>query len=117
MTVYVDETRWLYGRLKMCHMIADDPKELLAMVDKIGVKRRWIQKQGTAEEHFDIAKGKRALAVSAGAIEIDSRQLVAIIRLRRDGVPASMIDWSTVRGVASVPEEPYEPTGAKRVDS
>lgn len=67
----------------MCHMIADTKEELLAMVDTIGVQRKWIQKAGTPWEHFDISLAKRKLAVSAGAKEITSRELVEIIRARR----------------------------------
>lgn len=59
----------------MCHMVADTREELLAMVDKIGVARKWIQKRGTPDEHFDICKAKRALAVKAGAIEITWHEL------------------------------------------
>jgi hypothetical protein len=64
----------------MCHMWADTLDELLAMADKIGVQRKWIQGHPTLSfgkhrnaswVHFDIAKGKRALAVAAGAIETD----------------------------------------------
>jgi len=35
------------------------------------------------QEHFDIAKGKRALAVQLGAIEIDRAGLAEILRKRR----------------------------------
>lgn len=73
MPVYVDDMRWPFGRLVMCHMIADSSEELLAMADTIGVKRRWIQKPGTRREHFDICLSKRAAAVKAGAIEITWR--------------------------------------------
>jgi hypothetical protein len=69
MSVYVDDMRAPFGRMVMCHMTADSTAELLAMVDKIGVRRKWIQKVGTPWEHFDICLGKRALAVRAGAIE------------------------------------------------
>jgi len=70
MSVYVDDMYAPFGNMLMCHMVADTKEELLAMVDKIGVQRKWIQKEGTTGEHFDIAKSKRALAVKAGAIEI-----------------------------------------------
>lgn len=83
MAVYVDDMEASYGRMVMCHMLADTTAELLAMADKIGVARRWIQKAGTHHEHFDIAKTKRALAVQNGAIEIDRQGLVDIMRARR----------------------------------
>lgn len=74
MTVYVDDMRAKFGRLVMCHMIADTDEELHAMADRIGVARRWFQKPGTARRHYDIALSKRALAVAAGAVEITWRQ-------------------------------------------
>lgn len=70
MSVYVDDMKAKFGRMVMCHMIADSSDELLAMADAIGVDRKWIQHPGTHKEHFDIALSKRALAVAAGAIEI-----------------------------------------------
>ncbi len=77
MSVYVDDMKASYGRMKMCHMVADTTKELLAMADKIGVDRKWLQYPGTYREHFDISLSKRALAVQHGAIEITMRQLGA----------------------------------------
>jgi len=64
--VYVDESKHPYGRMMMCHMMADTTEELLAMADRIGVARRWLQKAGTPYEHFDISKGKRAEASANG---------------------------------------------------
>jgi hypothetical protein len=86
MVVYVDNMRASFGRMKICHMIADSTEELLAMADRIGVSRKWLQKAGTHHEHFDIALSKRALAIEAGAIEISMMQLGHIIRARR-GAP------------------------------
>jgi len=80
MAVYVDPAVHPFGRMIMCHMWADSLEELLAMVDRIGVQRKWIQGHPTLSwgkhrlaswVHFDIAKEKRALAVAAGAIETD----------------------------------------------
>ena len=82
MAVYVDEAVWPFGRMLMCHMIADSREELDAMADRIGVRRKWIQKPGTPGEHYDICKSKRARAVAAGAVEVDSRELVRIIARR-----------------------------------
>ena len=82
MSVYVDNMKAGYGRMVMCHMIADSTEELLAMADAIGVQRRWIQKSGTYREHFDICKAKRALAVECGAKEITMVELGEMLRQR-----------------------------------
>lgn len=82
--VYVDSMKAPYGRMKMCHMNADTTEELLAMADKIGVARKWIQKPGhPVYEHFDICMAKRALAVKHGAKEIDLRQAGELLRAKR----------------------------------
>ena len=83
MTVYVDEAKHPFGRMLMCHMMADTSTELLQMADLIGVARKWIQKAGTADEHFDISKGKRADAIAGGAVPVTSRDLGIMIRNRR----------------------------------
>ena len=74
--IYVDNFGAKFGRMTMCHCIADSTRELLAMMDKIGVQRKWIQKRGTYWEHFDICLSKRALAIEAGAIELSPKDLV-----------------------------------------
>ncbi len=83
MTIYVDNMRAAYGRMLMCHMAADTTDELLAMADKIGVARRWLQKAGTHHEHLDICMSKRAAAVKAGAIEVTMRDIGLLIRRKR----------------------------------
>ncbi|MBR9766147.1 MAG: DUF4031 domain-containing protein [Rhodobacteraceae bacterium] len=83
MAVYVDNMRANFGRMKMCHMIADTSEELLAMADKIGVSRRWLQKPDSHQEHFDISLSKRRLAVKAGAIEVSVMDLGRMLRSRR----------------------------------
>jgi len=75
MSVYVDDPIWPYGRMKMCHMVADTTAELYAMAARIRVPARWIQKEGTADEHFDICKSKRAEAIAAGAQPRSTREL------------------------------------------
>lgn len=89
MAVYVDDMRASYGRMVMCHMVADTTDELLAMVDRIGVARRWIQHAGTHLEHFDIALSKRALAIQAGAIPVGKRELALKIRAKRSDTGAA----------------------------
>lgn len=83
MAVYVDDMNANYGRMIMCHMMADTQTELLHMADKIGVPRRWIQYEGTASEHFDICKSKRAMAVKLSAKEVTARDLVMLTRTKR----------------------------------
>lgn len=87
MTVYVDDMYQTefgrYGRMKMSHMIADTSAELLAMAKTIGVQKRWLQHAGEPGEHFDIAKSKRELAITAGAVPITIRQCSAMCARRR----------------------------------
>lgn len=85
MAVYVDAPIYSYGRMKMCHMVADSHDELIAMADRIGVARRWIQKPGRHDEHFDVCKSKRAKAVACGAQEVSALELGRIIRAKRAG--------------------------------
>lgn len=97
MTVYVDDMRAPYGRMVMCHMIADTDDELHAMAAAIGVARRWHQKPGTARSHYDIALSKREAAVMRGAVEITWRQAGAMTARRRVlgalGTPEAAIEW------------------------
>ena len=81
MPVYVDDMRASFGRMVMCHMVADTLAELHAMADRIGVARRWYQGPPvTRWPHYDIALSKRALAVQAGALEIKRREAPAVAR-------------------------------------
>jgi hypothetical protein len=86
MSVYVDDPIWPFGRMMMCHMVADTRDELDAMADAIGVARKWIQYPGTNREHYDICKSKRALAVKLGAREISWRDLPTITRTNGQSV-------------------------------
>jgi len=83
MAVYVDDMAYPFGRMIMFHMVADTTEELLEMVDKIGVQRKWIQHGGTWKEHFDISKEKRALAVKYGAVEITWRGYSEFVNKRK----------------------------------
>lgn len=83
MTVYVDSMRANYGRMIMCHMIADTDEELHAMAAKIGVARKWHQSPPRHDSHYDIALSKKALAIAAGAVEITWRQCGCMSMTRR----------------------------------
>jgi hypothetical protein len=82
MTVYVDASVHRYRGMLMCHMLAPDEAELHAMAEKIGVQRRWFQDPiampKVSRPHYDIAKSKRALAVTVGAVEVDRYQMVVV---------------------------------------
>lgn len=84
MAVYVDDMRANFGRMVMCHMLADSDDELHAMADRIGVDRRWWQSPTkTSGSHYDIALSKRALAVQLGAVQITWKQAGAMNARRR----------------------------------
>lgn len=79
MPVYVDQAQYQVGRMLMCHMLADTPLELFDMASAIEVDHRWFQKRASSP-HFDICKEKRKLAVALGAIEVDRRGLMEVIK-------------------------------------
>ncbi|HEY5989000.1 MAG TPA: DUF4031 domain-containing protein [Streptosporangiaceae bacterium] len=91
MPVYVDSMTAQYGRMVMCHMVADSRAELDAMADAIGVQRKWIQHERKPSEHYDICKSKRAKAVALGAIELGRAEFVAKLRAKRGPNPASAV--------------------------
>jgi hypothetical protein len=82
MPVYVDKAENGLGRMKMCHMIADTPDELHAMAGRIGMRRNWFQPKSFP--HYDVAKGRRLLAIRLGAIECDRREFVGHLRRIRE---------------------------------
>ena len=86
--VYVDNYNAPYGRMVMCHMMADSLDELHAMATAIGLKREWFQ---TPERfpHYDVSLSMKAKALKLGAIECTARELVerfpypAMVLIRR----------------------------------
>lgn len=96
MTVYVDDMKAKFGRMIMCHMIADTDEELHEMASKIGVKRKWHQKPGTHNSHYDICLQMRDKAVTLGATEITWRQAGLMTMYRRKtgvlGTPATVLE-------------------------
>jgi Protein of unknown function (DUF4031) len=88
MSVYVDQPVHRFRHMLMCHMLADSPQELHEMADRIGMARKWYQREASTP-HYDISKEKRAAAIAAGAVEVDRRGLVAVIRRIRASILAS----------------------------
>jgi hypothetical protein len=104
MPVYVDDMRASYGRMKMCHMLADTVAELLDMADKIGVDRKWFQ--ALSHPHFDICMAKRKLAVAAGAIEVDRYGIVAAKKRGRDRFMSDPAELAAIREAAAKSAKP-----------
>jgi len=79
--VYLDKSRNRFGRMTMCHMIADSLDELHAMADAIGMKREWFQAPPKASfPHYDVCLSRRAKALELGAVELEMRPFVEVMR-------------------------------------
>lgn len=81
MTVYVDRARNRFGRMVMCHMIADTEDELHVMATAIGMRCEWFQPRSFP--HYDVSLTRRARAVALGAVEVNRRQLALLMRAMR----------------------------------
>lgn len=83
MTVLIDQPRWWFRGRLWCHMVSDvSLDELHDLAQSIGIPRRGFQ-----GDHYDVPEEMRNDAVAAGAIEIESRELVR--RLRAAGLRLS----------------------------
>ena len=81
--LYVDDARNPFGRMIMCHMMADDTDELLRAADWLGLRREWLQKAGTEYEHFDVSLSMRKRAVC----ELRARQMTGREMVRQIVIP------------------------------
>ena len=57
----------------------------MAFGERIGAKRKWLQKVGTHREHFDLNVRAHEAALAAGATQVDWRILVRAIRAKKEG--------------------------------
>lgn len=73
--VYVGTIEYPFNRMIMFHMGAPDIEELHKMAAAIGIKREWFQNDPW-HPHYDISKGKKALALQMGAMEVNDRELI-----------------------------------------
>lgn len=90
MTVYVDGEQNRFRRMIMCHMFADTIAELHEMAEAIGMRRAWFQP--FSFPHYDVAKGRRAVAVRLGAVEVSRREGYEI-RKRLRASEEFMAEW------------------------
>ena len=93
MAVYVDQLRgcirskrWPYDQA--AHLVADTLVELREFALRLGLKQVWIQNKPNKLPHYDLSKGMYFQAIRRGAIEIDDRQLVEMIRKNRERAAA-----------------------------
>jgi len=111
MSVYVDNAQLPFGRMKMCHMLADTSEELRAMADKIGLAQKHIQYEGAVSEHFDLSMSYRDKAIKEGAIPVEGKQLVALLKRKRveeaKGLTGDLKQLPTRTLVAEVNLEEY----------
>lgn len=86
MAIYVDQLAahtTLKGVTQWCHMASDESTdELVNFADRIGLKPNWLQTESSVI-HYDLTPNKRKLALEAGAIELNTKELLA--RCKRPG--------------------------------
>jgi len=72
----MDEARWWYRGRKWCHLVSDvSLDELHAFADANAIPRRGFQ-----GDHYDIPEEYRAGLIAAGAVVVESRELVRRLR-------------------------------------
>ena len=79
-TVLIDEPRWWFRGRRWSHLVSDsDLEELHAFADRVGIPRRGFQ-----GDHYDVPEDHRDEMLEAGAVLVESRELVR--RLRAAGL-------------------------------
>jgi hypothetical protein len=79
-TVLIDQPLWWWRGRRWCHLVSDsDLDELHAMAEVLDMPRRAFQ-----GDHYDVPEDLRDEALAAGAVAVDSRELVR--RLRASGL-------------------------------
>lgn len=63
---------------------AEGTAELVAFAERLGLKRRWIQHEGTYKEHFDVmGRARIDAAIALGATALKRADAVAVWRQKR----------------------------------
>jgi Protein of unknown function (DUF4031) len=75
MSIFVDQCRWSHKDHHWCHMVSDvSIEDLHRFAAHLGVPRRAFH-----GDHYDLPQHVRDLALVHGAIEVSSREVVAIL--------------------------------------
>lgn len=83
MTILIDEARWWWRGRKWCHLVSDvSYAELHDFAELTGIPRRAFQ-----GDHYDIPEEHRDEMIAAGAVVVESRELLR--RLRGAGLRMS----------------------------
>ena len=72
------------------HLLADDPAELHAMADALGIPHRGFQRhrRSAALDHYDVPEFLRLRAIELGAVPVTWREMARLTReWRRAGAP------------------------------
>lgn len=82
-TILIDEPRWWFRGQRWCHLVSDSSlDELHGFAESVRIPRRGFQ-----GDHYDVPEEYRDAMIAAGAVEVESRELVR--RLRAAGLRLS----------------------------
>ena len=84
MSVYIDKASNCRGNMIMSHMMADSDAELDAFAARLGLQPSWRH-----NDHYDVSRSKRAMAIKLGVVEVPTCELVAMRKSRREGRAAA----------------------------
>lgn len=100
MTVYVDDSRTVSGRVYVLSlMLADTDKELEGMAATLGLDAAWRKPaEGGPDPRYYVSPGLRVRAIKLKAREITAAQALAMRRRRHHtgalGNPADALAWA-----------------------
>lgn len=64
-----------------CHMVGDTIPNLHSFADSIGLKRCWFQnKKNKNQPHYDVKGDMIEKAIKAGAIQVNSRDIIEFLK-------------------------------------
>jgi hypothetical protein len=92
--ILIDSARWWFRDRRWCHLVSDESlEELHRFAEVNGIPRR-----GFEGDHYDVPEDWRPALIAAGAVEVESRELLR--RLRAAGLrltPAERRAWREAR--------------------